>query len=132
MLPPATRNLLQFIDASPTPFHAVAEAARRLEESGFTRLREEDAWTVTPGARHYVTRNGSTLIAFVVGSGAPAEHGFRLVGGTRRHDLAVRRDRFELSAPQVINDLSDFRRCRNHVDLPIRSRVLNIVEPAEV
>lgn len=80
MLPPATRNLLQFIDASPTPFHAVAEAARRLEESGFTRLREEDAWKVTPGGRHYVTRNGSTLIAFVVGSGAPAEHGFRLVG----------------------------------------------------
>lgn len=80
MLPPATRNLLQFIDASPTPFHAVAEAARRLEESGFTRLREEDAWAVSPGGRHYVTRNGSTLIAFVVGSGAPAEHGFRLVG----------------------------------------------------
>lgn len=76
----ATRALLEFIDASPTPFHAVAEAARRLEESGFTRLREEDAWKLAPGGRHYVTRNGSTLIAFVVGTGAPAEHGFRLVG----------------------------------------------------
>lgn len=80
MVPEATRALLQFIDASPTPFHAVAEAARRLEESGFTRLREEDAWTLAPGGKHYVTRNGSTLIAFVVGTGAPAEHGFRLVG----------------------------------------------------
>lgn len=80
MLPPATRDLLQFIDASPTPFHAVAEAARRLEASGFTRLREEDAWAVAPGGRHYVTRNGSTLVAFVVGAGAPAEHGFALVG----------------------------------------------------
>lgn len=80
MVPQATRDLLEFIDASPTPFHAVAEAARRLEQSGFTRLREEDAWKLAPGGRHYVTRNGSTLIAFVVGTGAPAEHGFRLAG----------------------------------------------------
>lgn len=80
MVPEATRALLEFIDASPTPFHAVAEAARRLEQTGFTRLREEDAWKLAPGGRHYVTRNGSTLIAFVVGTGAPAEHGFRLVG----------------------------------------------------
>ncbi|MCO5170025.1 MAG: M18 family aminopeptidase [Planctomycetes bacterium] len=80
MLPDATRALLEFIDAAPTPFHAVAEAARRLEQSGFTRLREEDAWALAPGARRYVTRNGSTLIAFVVGTGAPAEHGFRLAG----------------------------------------------------
>jgi aspartyl aminopeptidase len=79
-LPDATRDLLTFIDSSPTPFHAVAEVARRLEQSGFTRLREEDAWKLSPGGRHYVTRNGSTVIAFVVGTGAPAEHGFRAVG----------------------------------------------------
>lgn len=79
-LPDATRDLLTFIDSSPTPFHAVAEVARRLEQSGFSRLREEDAWRLAPGGRHYVTRNGSTVIAFVVGTGAPAEHGFRLVG----------------------------------------------------
>jgi aspartyl aminopeptidase len=79
-VPAATRDLLAFIDAAPTPFHAVAEAARRLEASGFTRLREEDPWRLAPGGRHYVTRNGSTIIAFVIGTGAPADHGFRLVG----------------------------------------------------
>lgn len=79
-VPAATRALLAYIDASPTPFHAVSEAARRLEERGFRRLREEEAWKLAPGAKHYVTRNGSSLVAFVVGAGDPASHGFRLVG----------------------------------------------------
>ena len=76
----ATRSLATLIDASPTPFHAVTEAARRLEEGGFTRLREEDRWSLAAGGKHYVVRNGSSLVAFVVGSQAPAEAGFRLVG----------------------------------------------------
>lgn len=75
-----TADLLAYVDASPTPFHAVAEAARRLDQAGFRRLREEDPWSLQAGGRHYVTRNGSSLIAFVVGTGAAAEHGFRLVG----------------------------------------------------
>ncbi|MEZ6189404.1 MAG: M18 family aminopeptidase [Planctomycetota bacterium] len=75
---PLTRRLLNYVDASPTPFHAVAEAARLLEAGGFTLLREGDAWSLEPGGRYAVTRNDSTLIAFVVGSDPAA--GFRLVG----------------------------------------------------
>jgi aspartyl aminopeptidase len=74
------RRLLQFVDASPTPYHAVAEAVRRLEAKGFTRLREEDAWRPSSGGRHYVTRNGSSIIAFVVGTAEPASAGVRVVG----------------------------------------------------
>lgn len=74
------RRLLQFVDASPTPYHAVAEAARRLEARGFTRLREEDAWRPAAGGRHYVTRNGSSIIAFVIGTSEPASAGVRVVG----------------------------------------------------
>ena len=75
-----TRRMLDLIDASPTPFHAVAAVAARLEEAGYSRLQEADAWTLSAGAKHYVTRNGSTLIAFEVGSAPVAEAGFRLVG----------------------------------------------------
>lgn len=78
--PAATLDLLRFIDASPTPFHAVREAASRLEARGFTRLREEERWELAPGARRYVTRNGSSLIAFVVGDAPPGEAGFLLAG----------------------------------------------------
>jgi aspartyl aminopeptidase len=73
-------DLLAFIDRSPTPYHAVAESERRLAEVGFERLEETDVWDVSPGSRHTITRNEGSLIAFEVGSGAPSEAGFRVVG----------------------------------------------------
>jgi len=74
------QDLLSFIDASPSPFHAVAEAARRLEAAGFRRLHEADPWQVAPGDRVYIVRDGGTLAAFEIGTAAPEEHGFRLIG----------------------------------------------------
>jgi aspartyl aminopeptidase len=76
----AARDLLDFIDASPSPWHAVADAAQRLEACGFTPIEEAARWSIAPGARHYVVRGGSSLIAFVAGSGAMAKTGLRLVG----------------------------------------------------
>src|SRR3954471_22552727 len=64
-------SLLEYLDASPTPFHAVAESTRRLRAAGFTELRERDAWSLTPGGRYFSVRNGSSLIAFVCGRAAP-------------------------------------------------------------
>ncbi|MCW2509439.1 MAG: apeB [Modestobacter sp.] len=72
-------DLRAFIDASPSPFHAVAELARRLTGAGFTELAEADSWAVRPGGAHFVVRHGS-LIAFRVGSAPLAEAGMRLVG----------------------------------------------------
>jgi aspartyl aminopeptidase len=72
-------DLRAFVDASPSPFHAVAELARRLRAAGFTELAEPDAWSLTPGGAHFVVRHGS-LIAFRVGSAPLAEAGMRLVG----------------------------------------------------
>ncbi len=75
-----SRALLEFIDRAPTPFHAVAETAALLEKDNFTALNEEDAWDLKPGAKHYVTRNGSSLVAFVVGMETAATAGFRIIG----------------------------------------------------
>ena len=72
-------DLRAFVDAAPSPFHAVAELARRLTAAGFTELAETDRWEVAPGAEHFVVRSGS-LIAFRVGSAPLAESGLRLVG----------------------------------------------------
>ncbi|MDG1311931.1 MAG: M18 family aminopeptidase [Porticoccaceae bacterium] len=69
-----------FLDASPTPFHAVSSMSKLLEETGFTGLDESQPWALTPGAKHYVTRNGSSIIAFVVGSEPLAKSGMRLAG----------------------------------------------------
>lgn len=73
-------DLLQYIDRSPTPYHAVAETARRLDAAGFAPLAETEAWSFRAGDRRYVIKNGSTIIAFVIGAEAPARAGFRMVG----------------------------------------------------
>ena len=76
----AAQDLLAFVDASPTPYHAVAEVVRRLEASGFAQLNEADAFRLAPGQRFFVVRGGSSLAAFIVGERPPHEAGFQLVG----------------------------------------------------
>ena len=58
------QSVLDFLDAGVSPWHAAAEACRRLEAAGFTRLEESQPWELSPGARYYVTRNGSAVLAF--------------------------------------------------------------------
>src|SRR4051812_50018864 len=70
-------DLRAFVDASPSPSHAVAELARRLRAAGFSELAEADAWSLAPGGAYFVVRPGS-LIAFRGGSAPLAEAG---VGG---------------------------------------------------
>jgi aspartyl aminopeptidase len=76
----AAQSLLDFIAASPTPFHAVGSAADSLHAAGFTDLEEGDPWPCEPGGRYRVTRNGSSLAAFVPGTEPPVEAGFRIIG----------------------------------------------------
>lgn len=73
------QGLVDFLSSSPTPFHATASLARRLDAAGYQRLDEREAWSVQPGGRYYVTRNDSSLIAVRLG-GQPLERGLRLVG----------------------------------------------------
>jgi aspartyl aminopeptidase len=74
------RDLISFIDASPSPWHAVASAEQRLLAQGFTRLEEGARWQLAAGGRYYTVRGGASLIAFVAGSRPLAESGFRIVG----------------------------------------------------
>jgi aspartyl aminopeptidase len=73
-------DLLAFIDRSPSPGHAVAEARRRLEAAGFRELSEADAWELSAGDRRFLVRGGGSLVAFEMGSASPVEGGFRVVG----------------------------------------------------
>ncbi|WP_096291378.1 M18 family aminopeptidase [Mycobacterium ahvazicum] len=68
-------GLCEFIDASPSPFHACATAANRLLAAGYTELREADPWPADPG-RFFTVRAGS-LVAW----NTPGPDGaFRIVG----------------------------------------------------
>ena len=74
------RQLGDFINLSPTPFHAVSSMAEMLIEAGFTALSEAQEWSLEQGGKYFVTRNGSSLIAFVVGTDGLAETGIRMAG----------------------------------------------------
>jgi aspartyl aminopeptidase len=76
----AAHELIGFIDASPSPWHAVASAEARLLAQGYTRLEEGGRWQLSAGGRYYVVRGGASMIAFVLGSRPIAEAGFRIVG----------------------------------------------------
>ncbi len=75
---PEVDDLIAFLDASPTPYHAVREAVRRLEAAGYREVGEQDAWEIAAGARCFVTRNGGSVIAFETGSAPLAEAGVRI------------------------------------------------------
>lgn len=74
------QDLLQFIDASPSPWHAVDTVTSRLQATGFVELDERERWKMVPGGRYFVIRGGSSIIAFVVGQGRLAETGMHMVG----------------------------------------------------
>jgi aspartyl aminopeptidase len=68
------------LDASKTPYHAVVEVARRLSSAGFRAFREQEAWQIEAGTRGFVVRAGGSIVAFQVGTKAPADAGFVLLG----------------------------------------------------
>lgn len=59
-------DLIEFIDSSPTAWQAANNAAARLLEAGFHKLKEENIWQAEPGGKYFTLRNGSSLLAFVL------------------------------------------------------------------
>lgn len=58
------KDLLTFLNDSPSQFHAVENIRQELEQAGYTRLSESHPWELKVGGKYYVTRNGSSLLAF--------------------------------------------------------------------
>lgn len=60
------QELFQFIQESPSCFHAISAIKKALLEKGFQELSESHAWEVKPEGNYFVTRNQSSIIAFKV------------------------------------------------------------------
>jgi aspartyl aminopeptidase len=71
-------DLIDFLDASPSPYHAAAEALRRLTMAGFTELGQAAEWPSGPG--RYVVVDGGSVFAWVVPDGAGPAAPVRLLG----------------------------------------------------
>jgi aspartyl aminopeptidase len=76
------QNLLDFIDASPSPWHVVKtiEALLAAQTPAWQRLDETAKWVLQPGGRYYVVRDDSSIILFMQGQKPLAETGFKIIG----------------------------------------------------
>lgn len=74
------QGLLDFLEASPTPFHAVDTMMGRLECMAYQRLFESESWQLKKGQGYYVTRNDSSIIAFKLGEADLHTSGVHMVG----------------------------------------------------
>ena len=73
-------GLIAFLDESPSPFHAVTAMQRALQEHGFNDLDPGAPWSIGGRDKALVIRNGSSLIAFRLGSAPLIESGVRMIG----------------------------------------------------
>ena len=64
--------LCGFLEESKTFYHANAAVCRWLTDAGYTRLDEGQVWTLAPGGKYFVDRNGSSVVAFRLPAGTPA------------------------------------------------------------
>ncbi|WP_417093907.1 M18 family aminopeptidase, partial [Intestinimonas timonensis] len=60
------KELLDFIQSNPSPYHVIEAQKKRLLEAGYEQLLESASWTIRAGGKYFVPRNGSAIIAFRV------------------------------------------------------------------
>ena len=63
-----SKELVSFIQKSPTAFHAVEQMRSLLKDNGYEELLEGKKWHIEPGHRYFVTRNNSSIIALNLGT----------------------------------------------------------------
>ena len=72
-------NLIDYIYNSPTAFNAVKTSKDLLMKNGFKELKMNEKWQLKVGGKYFITKNASSLTAFVVNSDNMQE-GFRIIG----------------------------------------------------
>jgi len=72
------KNLISFLNQSPTAYHAAANIEEKLKAAGFVELNPESDWNLIPGNSYFLSRNKSALIAFTIGKDK-MEEGIRMI-----------------------------------------------------
>ncbi len=74
-----TKELFDFIEQCPTAYQTVCTLRKTLTEQGFVELEEHKAWDVCAGGSYFVTRNGSSLVAFRVPADTASVSGYQMI-----------------------------------------------------
>ncbi|CAJ1394556.1 unnamed protein product [Effrenium voratum] len=63
----AAAEFLSFVGQTGSPAHTVQQAKQRLEAAGFVQLEDSPPWSLTPGGKYFITKEGTSICAFAVG-----------------------------------------------------------------
>ena len=74
-----SRQLLEFLNASPSCYHVAENVASALRNTGYEQLWESENWTLHEQGRYFVMRGDSSVIAFRVPK--KAFRGFMIAAG---------------------------------------------------
>ncbi|EPB92944.1 aspartyl aminopeptidase [Mucor circinelloides 1006PhL] len=77
------QDFIEFVNKSPSPFHATFEASEILKSAGFKEIKERDSWNdglIERKGKYFFTRNGSAIVAFEVGGKYNPGNGFSIIG----------------------------------------------------
>ena len=88
-------ELKDFLNASPSMYHAVGYLEWEVRNAGYTCLNERDAWELVPGGKYYLVRGGSALIAFSIPEGKPT--GFMMSASHSDHPALKLKENGELT-----------------------------------
>ncbi len=72
-------DLIDFLHESPTAYQAVRNIKAALLRKGFKQLHRGESWNLEKGGRYFTTKNSTSVIAFIVGTGEIETEGFRIV-----------------------------------------------------
>ena len=61
------REVVEFIDESPSTYHVVKNCSDILDENGFERIMPREKWEIKRGGKYFFKKSSSTIIAFTVG-----------------------------------------------------------------
>ena len=90
-----TKALAEFLDASPSVYHAAKNISELLETAGYTRLAEKDGWQLEKGGKYYLTRGGTAVIAFRIPEREP--EGFLMSASHSDHPTFKIKENAELA-----------------------------------
>jgi len=71
-------KLLQFLDNSPTAYHAASEIKKTLISKGYSELLENESWNLEKGRGYFIQRSSSSVAAFVINE--EVSKGFKIIG----------------------------------------------------
>ena len=74
------REVVEFIDESPSSYHVVKNCSDILDENGFERIMPREKWELKKGGKYFFKKSSSTIIAFTVGENFDAGKGFKIFG----------------------------------------------------